>query len=120
MNRKRRKSIFDDEEDDVDFLEEFSMFDENEFKRFHKRKRDELSSNVDVFDLGDNYEVIIDIPGLKDENLNIMLKGNNLILEVRSGYNILVKRVKLPSNVGTKIIKKSLKHGVLDLILPKK
>ena len=106
LRRKRFDLFGDDEGDDesevgVDILNpdyapisSAPIIDESSRSRRYRRRS--TSSNVDIIDLGDSYEVIIDHPGLRKEHMSLKFEGSELVLEIYSKGSVLIRRVKLP------------------------
>ena len=94
----------------------------------------ESMPKTNLYDLGDHYEVIAELPGYAKENLNIKIQGNYLELngthQPDAPENYAVQRVErgtssfnrsftLPSDVDSEKAEAILKNGLLKLSLPK-
>lgn len=89
---------------------------------------------VNVWEDGENFFVEAEVPGLKSENLEITVVGDELTLkgerasEERSeatyhrqerGIGSFSRAIKLPNEVNAERVEAALKDGVLLLTLPK-
>ena len=89
---------------------------------------------VDIFDIGDAYRVLIEVPGVSQENLEVAIQDDSLIVAglrepVEEGVRIVTseryrghfqREVKLPSEVEQEAGQAHLQDGLLILTLPKK
>lgn len=90
---------------------------------------------IDVVDLGDKYEMHIEMPGIKKEDINIEVtptmvevcaeheetskdKGKNWLRQERSSMDFY-RCLQLPEDVKTGNVEAELKDGLLTLSLPK-
>jgi HSP20 family protein len=90
---------------------------------------------LDVVDLGDKYEMQVEMPGIKKEDINIEVtpttveicaenketseeKGKNWLRQERSSMDFY-RCLELPEELKTGSIDAELKDGVLTLSLPK-
>jgi len=90
---------------------------------------------MDVCDLGDHYEMRVEMPGITKENVNIEVtqngveieakaeeskeeKGKNWLRKERSGVSYY-RSLELPEELKTNNVEAELKDGVLILNLPK-
>jgi len=90
---------------------------------------------MDIVDLGDKYEMHVEIPGVKKEDINIEVspkmveisadheetsgdKGKNWLRQERSTTNFY-RRLELPEGLKTGKIEAEFKNGLLILSLPK-
>lgn len=119
---------------------QFNRFFNFSLQRWPERKggflRGAWSPDVDVVDAKDSIHVRADIPGIKKEDLEVSIEGNNLIIkgekkqesEIKEKdyfkserfYGMFNRVVSLPSEVDSAKVQASYKDGVLELILPKK
>ena len=89
---------------------------------------------TNLYDRGDHFELIAEVPGLSKENLDVKIQGNYLEIsgerEVKSpeGYRVhrtergsasFTRSLTLPSDVDSSKVSASLKDGILVLTLPK-
>jgi HSP20 family protein len=90
---------------------------------------------TDVFEADEAYLVILDLPGVRQEDLNVGIDGNNLKVsgdrpygepegsrprQVERSYGSFSRAFPLPLDVDREAIKASFKDGVLTLRLPRK
>lgn len=91
---------------------------------------------VDIKEEKDQYLIITDLPGVKPEQMHITMENNVLVLkgnreeddkDSESNYyrserikGEFYRRFNLPENANGDDIKAHFKHGVLELIIPKK
>jgi len=90
---------------------------------------------MDVVDLGDKYEMHVEMPGIKKEGINIEVtptmveicaehketsedKGKNWLRQERSSMDFY-RCLELPEDLKTGNVEAELKDGVLTLSLPK-
>lgn len=85
-------------------------------------------------DLGESFEITADVPGFKIEDLHVSLEQGSLVVRgereeaVPEGYSVhrrertgarFAQAFTLPARVDPDNIEASLRHGVLELRLPK-
>ena len=91
--------------------------------------------NIDLSEDTDNFYVIAELPGMKEEEIKVRLEGNLLTISgrkernekrsERSYYAIersfgeFARSMTLPNNVKTDAIIGTMKDGLLELTLPK-
>jgi HSP20 family protein len=113
-------------------MEEFQFPSLAEFRERHPRN---WMPSVDLSETGGNYEIRMEVPGIKPENLDIQILEDSVIIRGQTReekveekkdvyrrechYGSLYRRVPLPGTVKTEGAKAELKNGILDLILPK-
>ena len=89
----------------------------------------------DILETDDHLLINLDLPGMKQENLDIQLTGNNTLTirgerkfeeidkakyhRLERFYGNFTRSYVLPSNVETDKITASFKDGVLEIVLPK-
>lgn len=92
-----------------------------------------LEPNVDLIDTGDAYRLIVDLPGVAQDDLEIALRGRQLTLaglrEMNSSEQAFLLRerprghfqrlIELPSEVSYETSSVHLREGLLILYLPK-
>ena len=130
-------SIFEEKfMDDLFGFPEFKEFDNMEKKLYGRRAGRMMKT--DVREKDDNYEVVIDLPGFKKEEIGLELNNGYLIVSANKGLDKDEKDKKgklirqerysgsmqrsfyVGENITEEDIKASFKHGVLNLTLPKK
>lgn len=75
---------------------------------------------VDVFDEKEHVLVIIELPGVEEEQINTQVKGDILTLSAASGEHKYYKEVILPKDVDAGTLKSKYKNGVLEIRIDKK
>jgi HSP20 family protein len=94
---------------------------------------DGLTPKVDMFDTGDAYQLMIEVPGVSQENLEVAVQGSSVIVAgLREPVDDSVKiinmerprghfqrTVQLPGEVERERTTAHLQEGVLVLTLPK-
>lgn len=91
---------------------------------------------VDIHDEKNRIRVKADIPGLDRKDIDVSLHGNTLVIkgekkqesEIKKKgcvsserfYGCFNRAVPLPGNVDARNVHATYKHGVLELLLPKK
>ncbi len=91
--------------------------------------------DMDLRDLGDHYELQLDLPGVDTEKVELTLHNDTLIIrgerhsetrEEREGFlhseryfGSFSRQVPLPPDVETERINANMEHGVLTLTMPK-
>ncbi|WP_029199588.1 Hsp20/alpha crystallin family protein [Oribacterium sp. NK2B42] len=132
-----RPSIFgEDLFDDWFAFPDFRDLDRTE-RKLYGRHADRMMK-TDVREHDDHYEVDIDLPGFKKEEISLELNNGYLIVSANKGLDNDEKDKKgklirqerysgsmqrsfyVGENITEEDIKASFKHGVLNLILPKK
>jgi len=73
---------------------------------------------IDVFDEGDEIVVAAELPGVTEDALQIEVRGDVLTLS-SSGQRRYAKEVVLPSAVDPASMRRSFKHGLLELRMKK-
>jgi len=98
-------------------------------------KEEEWAPAIEVFEKNDKYVVKADIPGVKEEDVDVSVVGDTLTIrgkreaehEVKEedyyccerSYGSFFRSIALPSNVDAKKIDASFEDGVLEVSLPK-
>jgi HSP20 family protein len=95
---------------------------------------DELNQpKIDLFDLGDSYRLIIEVPGVSQENLELALQNRSLIIAglrepIEGGTSIITserprghfqRSIDLPAAIDREACTAHLQQGLLILNLPK-
>ena len=75
---------------------------------------------VDVFDEKDHILIIIELPGVEEEQISIKVKGDILTLSAANGGRKYYKEVVLPKDVDADIVTSKYKNGVLEIRISKK
>lgn len=89
---------------------------------------------ANLYDSGDHLKMLIEVPGIAKEDLNIKVQGNYLEISgsrksdapegysaqrVERGTTEFTRSVTLPSDVDTNKVEAHLTNGILTLKLPK-
>jgi HSP20 family protein len=81
----------------------------------------ELSPRFDVKQTKDAFVINADLPGVKDEDLDVSLKGALLTISgKREAYGTFTRSFSLPDSVDGERVTADLKNGVLTVVVPKK
>jgi HSP20 family protein len=73
---------------------------------------------IDVFDEGNEIVIAAELPGAKEDAIEIEVRGDVLALS-SSGERRYAKEVLLPSPVDAASLRRSFKNGLLELRLKK-
>jgi HSP20 family protein len=96
-----------------------------------------VRARMDVLDKGDKYEVLVDLPGVKKEDINVTVEGARVSIaaeakgtrETRDGDRVLhterfassyARSFELPAEVTEDGAEAGFENGVLKLALPKR
>ena len=96
-----------------------------------------VRARMDVIDKGDKYEVLVDLPGVKKEDINVTVEGPRVAIsaetkaqrETRDGERVLhterfassyARSFELPAEVTEEGAEAAFENGVLKLALPKR
>jgi len=89
---------------------------------------------TNLYDVGNHYEMLVEIPGVAKEDLNLKIQGNYLEISgsrnsanpegykphrVERGATNFTRSFTLPAEVDTEKVEARLSNGVLTLTLPK-
>jgi HSP20 family protein len=74
---------------------------------------------VDVFDEEDRILVIVELPGVSEEEIKIEVAGDILSLTASDRDRKYAKEILLPSKVKPQPVKSSYKNGILEITLEK-
>lgn len=90
---------------------------------------------VDLFEKDGNYHLKMEVPGIKPESIDIQVLDDAVVIRGQSReekaeekkdvyrrechYGAIYRRVPLPGSVKAEGAKAELKHGILELSLPK-
>ncbi|UNQ72616.1 archaeal heat shock protein Hsp20 [Infirmifilum sp. NZ] len=81
--------------------------------------RDAIEPFTDVFDEGDYYRVIVDIPGVEKDQINIEATENSMIIST-SGDRKYYKEITFKDAIKPDTAKAQYKNGVLTITVEKK
>ena len=130
------ESLFDD------FMDDFPFFDDREMKKLEKKLYGHHAKNMmktDVKETDNAYELEMDLPGFKKDEIQVSIKDGYLTIsaargldkdeqERKTGKYIRKERYAgacersfyVGENVTQEDIKGQFKHGILRLTIPKK
>jgi HSP20 family protein len=94
-------------------------------------------ARMDVIDQGDRFEVLVDLPGVRKEDINVTIEGARVAIaaetkrqeQVKDGERVLhserfaasyARSFELPAEVTEEGAEASFENGVLKLGLPKR
>ena len=108
---------------------------ENSFGRFDGLGGGTFAPALDVKEDADSYTVVLEVPGIAQDKLNISLENNVLTLRgskeqksdeeqgayrrIERNYGSFTRSVTLPRNVDVNGVNANLTDGVLTVTLPK-
>lgn len=137
MRRERRKlpDVFDPWTDVERLLDDFKEGLSTLLRPFRYTGLREKEPPVDVADLGDRYEVQVEIPGVPKDKIDVEVtptsvevkaehaeeeeeKGRNWIRKERSSVSFS-RMIELPEEVKVEDAKAKLKDGILTITIPK-
>ncbi len=87
-----------------------------EEKRQPQEGSQEREPLIDIFTSKGKTTVVAELPGVAGEDINIMLDGKNLEINVDKGERKYFRKLELPKKFDKKKMKKSYNNGVLELI----
>jgi len=108
-------------------------------KRALSRNGEEINLLIppaDVLELSDQYKILLDLPGVGKDELQVLVKDQELYIKAKktfaklgskeefiaqeSGPGEYFRKLQLPDEIDQEKIQAQLKNGVLEIILPKK
>ena len=113
-----------------------SLFDTDNFMPNLKVQRSQMGCELDVKEDDKQYTIVVDLPGFKQENLDIEVTDENMVHihakreseEAKEGEKYIVKErsaaeftraFRLPNDVKHTEVNASFQNGVLQLEIPK-
>jgi len=91
-----------------------------EFGNFNTRRLEgeEKGPPIDVFERRDEVRVIVDMPGVSEDNIRLALDERSLKITVEGAkrYNRIVQ---LPSKVNPETMKSTYRNGILEISIKK-
>ena len=125
-----------------EFMDDFPFYDDSDMKKLEKKLYGHHAKNLmktDIKEDDTSYELEMDLPGFKKEEVKVSLKDGYLTIAVAKGLNqdekekqtgkyILKERYAgacersfyVGENLTEEDIKAKFKHGILTLTIPKK
>ncbi len=118
-------------------MDRFFAVSESEPTPFGLHPGSHWSPAVDLFDFGDEYRVMIEIPGIEKEQIELSVYADKVVIKGRREescdvfgkaevlclervYGRFERVILLPDPVDAELVKASLKNGVLTILLVKK
>ena len=131
------ESLFDDF---FDGFFGFPVFDDRDMQKAQKKLYGRHAANMmktDVKEHDDHYEVEIDLPGFKKDELSLELKDGYLIISAAKGFDkdenksgkfvrqeryagSMSRTFYVGEDIQQEDVKAEFKHGILKLFVPKK
>ena len=130
------ENLFDDFFDDVPFFDNRS---ENQIEKKLYGRHAHNVMKTDIKETDDNYELIVDLPGFKKDEIKVSLEDGYLSIEAANGLDEYEQEKKtgkyirkeryagacqrsfyVGDNLTQEDIKGEFKHGILTLNVPKK
>ncbi|MEZ0345071.1 MAG: archaeal heat shock protein Hsp20 [Infirmifilum sp.] len=81
--------------------------------------KDTIEPFTDVFDEGDHYRIIMDLPGVEKDQINVETTENSLVVST-TGERKYYKEVSLKEPIKPESAKAQYKNGVLTITVEKK
>ena len=125
-----------------DFFDDFPFFDNRDMKKAEKKLYGKHAGRImstDVKEMDDGYELLMDLPGFKKEEVQISLENGYLTIQASKGLdkseedtdkNCYIRRERYSGMcsrcfyVGDAVteddIKAEFRHGILKMTIPKK
>jgi HSP20 family protein len=120
-----------------DFPDFGSLLGWNPFREFESTGASRVfNPDIEVKEAKDHYEISVDVPGMKEEDVQISLSGNRLTLSgqreqerreegeqlylVERSYGSFTRSFTLPQGVDAENVKADLRDGVLRIAIPKR
>ncbi len=72
---------------------------------------------TDVLEQDDGYTIIVELPGVDANSIQVFLEGQSLRIEAGSGARVYKKVLMLEKPVRADGIKRSYQHGILELVV---
>ncbi|NQW21975.1 MAG: Hsp20 family protein [SAR202 cluster bacterium] len=98
-------------------IEQFGNVHETETGAMVTETREPL---VDVLDEGDRFLVVAEIPGVREQDIQVDVAGDILGINAETKGRKYQKEVLLPSAVDSESMESSYRNGILEIKLPKK
>lgn len=93
------------------------------FGNFHKTESgvvvdDVREPMIDIFDESDELRITAEVPGVKDEDVIVTVRGDAIVIETK-GNRRFAKEIQLPSAVDGKSMRRTHNNGILEIVLKK-
>jgi HSP20 family protein len=74
---------------------------------------------VDVFEEGDCFQVMAELPGIEEKAIKLEVKANTLTISTDASARAYFKEVELPSLVEKKVVESRYRNDILEVKLRK-
>jgi HSP20 family protein len=74
---------------------------------------------VDVFEEEDHINIMAELPGVEEKDVNLKMKSNLLTISADTPVRKYYKEVKLPTSIKCDLIESKLRNGILEVKLRK-
>lgn len=74
---------------------------------------------TDIFDEGGTVQIVVEMPGISEHQVNIEISGSMLDITMEKGKAGVIKSVPLPCPVKPESLQYSVRNGILKIILDK-
>jgi HSP20 family protein len=72
----------------------------------------------DLFDERDELLITAEVPGVKDEDITVAIRGDILLIETK-GHRLYFKEIQLPCSVDAKSLHRTYNNGIVEIRLKK-
>ena len=112
-----------------DFFNDFPFYDDNAGQKIEKKLYGRHGQNLmktDIKEMEDGYELEMDLPGFKKEEISISLEDGNLTIQAAKGLDeeryagSCARSFYVGDDITEEDIKAEFKHGILKIFVPKK
>ncbi len=109
---------------------------ERRFPEFRGFAETRFGMPVDVIDEGEQYRVVVDLPGFNKEDIEVYFEDGDLVIkaerkveEEEKGrdylrrerrYGMFYRRLSLPAEIDASGVKAKYNNGVLEIVIPKR
>ncbi len=83
------------------------------------RVDEEVTPFYDVYKKDDGYEVVVELPGAEKKDVDLSVRGTELIVNAKTKYKTYSATIKLPSEVDTENVEAKMNNGILMVKLKK-
>ncbi|MEM4513366.1 MAG: Hsp20 family protein [Ignisphaera sp.] len=76
---------------------------------------------VDIYDEGDFIRVIVELPGVNEQNIKVTpIDKKHILVEAIDNNNRYRKEIELPAEIEVKNVKTSYRNGLLEIVAKRK
>jgi HSP20 family protein len=87
----------------------------------HGDEGEEMEPLIDVYDEGDTVKIIVELPGISEEDIDITpIDNKHILIETFKLGRRFRKVVELPTEVVANSVKTLYRNGVLEIVVKKK